>query len=176
MLIGLLGRKRCGKDTVASFLNQEYGFQRLAFADPMKAIIRAIDPYVNEFGARLSDIDLEEDALKKAYPEYRRLLQRLGTEAVRENISQTFWIDLLLRKAADYDNVVVSDVRFPDEAQAIRNAKGQIWKIERPGTFFEDSHASEAQVDLISYDRLIINDGTLSDLLLKTHATFRADW
>ena len=172
--IGLAGLKRSGKDTVADFLVQEYGFKKLAFADPMKQVVRSLDPYVTVDGLRLSDVDnADEDHLKAEYPEYRRLLQRIGTEAVRENplFGENFWINMLLRRMHSDDNYVVSDVRFLDEYAAMKNVGAQIWRIDRPGIETStDTHRSETELLSFEPDRVIVNDSDLKALLLKVHA------
>jgi len=79
--------------------------------------------------------------------------------------------------------VVITDCRFPNEAAAIREAGGVIWRVERPDTFkaltmvnvppkmarkvFDAawrSHASETEQDGIEANVVLINDGTLDDL------------
>lgn len=174
MLIGILGKKRSGKDTVASFIQAEYGFKRLAFADPIKKIVAAIDPYVDEFGTRLSSLQLSDDDIKKDYPEYRRLLQALGTEGLRDTINENFWIDILLKEAQRYENVVISDVRFVNEVKAIKMSGGYIWKVERTdSTEVEDDHRSEQEINSVQFDELIQNDGSLKDLFLTIHCCFK---
>lgn len=172
--IGLAGLKRSGKDTVADFLVQEYGFTKLAFADPMKDIIRALDPYISTNGIRLSDTESsDEDDLKATYPEYRRLLQRIGTEAIRENplFGESFWINLLLKQMRGEGNYVVSDVRFLDEYTAMKNVGAQIWRIDRPNCdSSNDTHRSETEMQLFEPDRIITNDSDIKALLLKVHA------
>ena len=68
-----------------------------------------------------------------------------------------------------WENWAITDVRFPNEADAVRKAGGVVIKVRRP--FLEnvlDEHPSEASVDLIAEDFLILNDGSLEDLEEKT--------
>ena len=90
----------------------------------------------------------------------RALLQEFGTEYRRSQCS-TYWTDRLRASIAGVDLVVISDVRFADEAALVHELGGEVWRIERPGTVTY-SHASELQD--FGYDRLITNDGTLEDL------------
>lgn len=168
MIIGLTGYARSGKDTVAAILNDLAGYERRAFADPLKKIALACDPLIPTTAAdhvRLSHYVAAlgwEDA--KANPEVRRFLQALGTEGVRENLGDDAWIrawELTLTPGRRY---AVTDVRFPNEAHAIKATGGVVWRIYRPGVEPPNKHASELLVDEIPIDETIINDGTLDDL------------
>ncbi len=65
----------------------------------------------------------------------------------------------------------VTDVRFPNEAQAIRAAGGLVIKVVRPSLGVPtDEHPSETSVDLVYADITIVNDGTLDDLALSVHS------
>lgn len=89
--IGIVGRKRSGKDTAAQALVDKLGYVRHGLADPLKAAALKLDPYVHfscehGLGFRLSEV-VEvhgwEDA-KDVFPEVRQVLQRLGDEAGRQ--------------------------------------------------------------------------------------------
>ena len=62
------------------------------------------------------------------------------------------------------DKIVVTDVRFPDEAQEIKWMFGEIWRIERPGTEPANQHTSETAMDDWVFDRTINNSGDLQML------------
>lgn len=185
MLIGITGLKRSGKDTVGEYLETK-GFQRKSFAAPMKIITRQIDPIVHalpplQYGSadgsdkadtvklvRLSDvIGAGEDHVKATYPEYRRFLQRLGTEAFR-SFDDQFWINWLFNELDASDpmpaHVCITDARFPNEVEKIRERGGVMWRIEREGVDTTDLHASEAFIQELDVDVTILNNGTLSDL------------
>lgn len=170
-LIGLVGAKRAGKDTFAARLVDSHGWVRFAFADTLKDVALAIDPVLIGNGLeddwptyRLSnavtDLGWEE---AKEDPEVRRLLQAIGV-AVRDNLGTTSWIDPVLREAdsarlvADLP-VVITDVRFPNEVEAVERAGGKIVKIERPGQTPDDPHPSEA----LAWDRSLIPWATISN-------------
>jgi hypothetical protein len=61
--------------------------------------------------------------------------------------------------------VVVDDVRFPNEAQLIKSMGGQLWRIERPGLTDATGHSSEGGLADWEFDRVIVNDGTVEDLV-----------
>ncbi len=179
MLVGLTGLARSGKDTVGEYLETK-GFQRKSFAAPMKIITREIDPIVTtreyeysggfQIPYRLSDAfadGFSEDEIKARYPEYRRFLQRLGTEAFR-GFDEQFWINWLFNELDATDptpaHACITDARFPNEVDKIRERGGVMWRIERDGVDTSDLHASEAFIQELDVDVTILNNGTLSDL------------
>lgn len=166
MLIGISGKKRAGKDTAAKFLVQDHGFKSFAFADPLKEAAKIV------FGWNDEHVYGDMKEVKDQYWGFspRWALQHMGTEAMRKNVGDDVWIKATMRKAMPMiekgENVVITDIRFPNEAQAIRDAGGQIWKVERPGVK-EDDHASEIQT--CDCDHVIVNDGSISDLYSKVY-------
>jgi len=183
MLVGITGLKRSGKDTVGEYLQTTRGFARRSFAAPMKIITREIDPILDwghphtqphgsdEDGiVRLSGLiahGYSEDEIKSMYPEYRRFLQRLGTEAFR-GFDEQFWINWLFDRLDKEDpmpaHVCITDARFPNEVEKIRERGGVMWRIKRDGVDTSDLHASEAFIQKLDVDVTILNNGTLSDL------------
>jgi hypothetical protein len=171
MIIGLSGYARSGKDTVAKFLVEEHGFTRLAFADPIRDAIKRLDPLITLNGmvnVRLSSAlpKLGWERLKDDSPEIRPLLQRMGTEVGREMFGENFWVDYTINKARELNrNVVITDVRFTNEADAIRMWNGQVWRVNRPGTEPANDHPSETEMDSYpKFDAVIQNDTTIEDL------------
>lgn len=174
-VIGLVGAKRSGKDSFASFLVARHGYQRLAFADRLKSVALAIDPSIRvpamPGAVPLSSVvraDGWEDA--KELPDVRGFLQRLGT-AVRDQLDARAWVEPVaeaaFRSAFARDTpVVVTDVRFPNEVDALRDLGGLIVKIERPGQLQDDAHVSEALAwdDSLVPWLVVDNGGTLEDL------------
>ena len=147
--VGIYGPAGVGKDTLAAALIEHFEFERVAFADPVREMALRIDPYVHTVGmtARLSTVVDEEgwDQAKRAYSDVRRLLQRLGTEGVRE-IVPSFWTDLAEDTASSISGpVVFPDVRFETEAEMVKRNGGVIVQVEG-GTDLEglaSFHASE---------------------------------
>ena len=74
----------------------------------------------------------------------------------------------------DYNGVVISDCRFLNELEAIKNAGGFLVRIVRPGSFIDEEynkHQSESEMREISdslFDLIITNDGSLDELREKT--------
>lgn len=182
-LLGLVGRKRTGKDTVANVLVTEYGFLRVAFADPLKRAALSLDPVVGPCALPghptpamhdLTDVvsALGWEKAKDFVPGVRRTLQNLGW-AVR-SLDETFWVRAGLRVAQDLRDdgfpVVVTDVRFPNEADAIKDAGGALVRITRPGVNDGDTHPSETALDDYEIADVILNDGTLDDLYAQARS------
>ncbi|MDG4783285.1 hypothetical protein O7614_26865 [Micromonospora sp. WMMD961] len=171
-LVGLLGRSRAGKDTVGARLVERHGYVRYAFGDNVRRLALAIDPLVDVSfdGERLGELVNAcgwESA--KQFPEVRRFLQRLATEAVRE-IDPYFWIRPVMDDVeADIRGVVITDVRFHNEAEAIRRAGGLLVRVIRPD-LPPDPHVSENELLDRATDYEIRNDAGLDFL------TGQTDW
>lgn len=176
MLIALSGYGQVGKDTVGEILVRRYGFKRVAFADSLKALALKADPlistdapYVNMSSrSRLSEAvaDVGWEQAKKS-PEVRAFLQRLGV-ACRETFGESIWIDTLAEVLLKVEgDIVLTDTRFPNEAQWAKANKGQVWRIERPGFTAVNGHQSETALDDWAFDETIVNDGSLQDLERK---------
>ena len=111
----------------------------------------------------------------------RDLLQKLGTDAMREGLHRNVWVNALM---ADYTptqvqwsdgpvggyedgpmpNWIITDTRFPNEANAIKNKGGIVVKVERPGIVPINSHPSETALETYNFDYIIHNDGSINDL------------
>lgn len=177
-ILGLMGRARSGKDTFATYLVRNHGFTRVAFADPLREIAAAVDPIVgyNDHGdvspIRYSDaIDFYGyERAKDEFPEVRRFLQRLGTDGVRA-FDGEFWVRLgaeRVRKLAALGPVVVTDVRFPNEADALHALGGDLVRVVRgvPDPA-EVLHDSETALDNYHADFTVLNHSTLAHLSQK---------
>ena len=168
MIIGLSGYARSGKDTVADHLVNTYGFTQKSFAAKMKEAIYTLNPIVHsdsigEFRYQ-SLVDVYGlDKVKEDYPEVRRLLQVFGTEVGRSMFGDNFWVDLTLNNLKSF-HTVISDVRFKNEAEAIRKSGGQIWRVNRVGVGPVTGHVSEIDLDDYDFDFVLNNDTTIESL------------
>lgn len=172
-LVGMIGKKRSGKDSFAATLVEERGFVRFAFADPLKEAALRVDPFVlcDEIGPhRLSQVVRRMGWEKaKEIREVRRLLQEYGV-AVRE-IDEDFWLRATMNRVdGTAAPVVVTDCRFPNEADEIRRRGGTIIRIVRPGLESDDQHESETALDNYLEDVTICNGGTLEDLATQARS------
>lgn len=153
-LIGVTGYARSGKTSVGMVL-ESMGWERRAFADPIKAIAYESNMTVR----RLVDLNGWEKAKKLA--DIRQYLQDLGLSA-RKHLGEDVWIRAALKDLPE--KCVITDVRFPNEVEAIRGLGGQIVKVIRPGVKPANGHISETGVDKLPWDHLLSNGGTLDDL------------
>lgn len=163
LLVGLIGHKGSGKDTAAEVYGQ-YGYENLKFADPLKDMLRVIfraSGDSEDVIERRIDGDLKEEpceALRGKTPRYA--MQTLGTEWGRDMIGQDVWTNLLTMKARQFDMVVVTDVRFPNEVETVHELGGKVIEVYRPLSDVDLSHPSEQFV--FEYDAVYthINEGT----------------
>jgi hypothetical protein len=172
MIIGISGYAQAGKDSLGDALVRQCGFEKASFATPMKLMAEAIDPLVG-CSRRLSDL-LREGGWERAKkePEVRQFLQRLGTEGGRDIFGQDFWVEHTLNLYEFSPRLVICDVRFRNEAEAIRARGGDVVRITRPGFDAPNDHVSEHDLDGYSFNTEIYNDGSLDDLELKAQRYF----
>lgn len=200
VLIGVMGKKRHGKDTVGDYITNRHNFDKTAFAKPLKDMCR--------IGFLLTDDELNgcNKEIKNQYwgKSTREILQFVGTEMFREKLQELmpelgsdFWVRRFQvyyesqRKLAEAEletvrpvlekyskrddvksflrdlqyNCVVTDVRFQNECDIIKQLGGIVIKVDRPGLESNDEHVSEKTIDSITgYDYKIVNDGSFDDL------------
>jgi hypothetical protein len=168
-LIGLSGYARVGKDEAAKAL-MENGYERIAFADKLRDFLYALDCPVQAFDSNfpLSSVkrvvdEFGWDGYKSSpYGDHLRiLLQRLGTEAGRQTLWDSIWVDAALHGLKEDGKYVITDCRFPNEAEAVRERGGEVWRIHRRGVGPANSHASETSLDDYHFDIELRNDGDL---------------
>lgn len=170
-IIGLIGRKRSGKDTTATRLVEAHGFERVAFADALKAAAYDVNPLIADDGLRLADlVDSVGWEAAKSFTEVRRFLQELGV-SMRRHVNTHIWVDVvrdrLVRARYTGERVVVTDVRFPNETSLIEEFGGVVVKIERPGLPTDDAasqHISERALDDYLPAIILHNDSTIEAL------------
>lgn len=181
-LVAFSGYARSGKDTAAAVLVEEGGWERLAFADVLRDCLEALDPQVKSqtFGdyrhMALSTVLYEWgwDKYKESpySDDIRRLLQRLGTEVGRNILGENIWVDATLAKMEPGKRYVITDCRFPNEAQAVVKNNGQVFRIKRKGYGPINNHPSETSLDDWNFLGLINNDTTLEEFKDKVRRTF----
>jgi hypothetical protein len=204
IVVGISGYAGAGKDTVADILVRDYGFTKMAFADPIKAMVKDLDPMVGWGSYCCKDCFNDEPEamyLSDLYSygwtdqmikdseygdEVRRIWQRFGTEVHRAD-SEDYWVEKALERMYDsgHERIVLPDVRFPNEADAIYELRrpflkwtedgwtkpdplhsSSLWRIHRepePRTV-RDIHVSEQMIGLLGEEVTILNKGSLKDL------------
>ena len=141
MIIGIAGFQGSGKDTIADYLCNIYGFKRDSFAATLKDAVAAVFGWDREL---LEGRTKESRAWREQVDEWwatrlgmpnltpRLVLQKWGTEVARTAWHDDTWIASLenkLNKA--HNDIVITDVRFPNEIQAVRNAGGIVIRVVR---------------------------------------------
>jgi len=166
-IIGISGAAGAGKDTIGNILVNDYGYKRVSFAKPMKAAIEAIF----EVGPWIWERDVKESPLVELHGHSpRKLAQTLGTEWGRNILGEDFWVTLAMDKAVRLVDtgspVVITDVRFNNEASAILAAGGSVVGVIRPCLDSQSirNHISEAGLDEDLVTAVLLNDGRLGDL------------
>ena len=142
MIVGLIGFISSGKGTVATQLVQEQGFRQDSFAASLKDACAVIFDWPREMleGDTKESREWREVVdpwwsaqLKMPNLSPRLALQLIGTDALRNNFSQDIWFMTLANRIRKDPtrNVVISDVRFPNEIKFIKEQGGVIAKINR---------------------------------------------
>lgn len=189
-VIGLIGRKTSGKDTLCNFLREEATtttkFIRMAFADRIKEVCAKMFAFPDTTAFH------DQRAKECVHPEYyhkspRELMQWFGTEVVRAHLGPDFWISRLamdvenaLNTYETYDKVTicVTDVRFLNEAQFLIDKFGAklvyIDADDRLGPIPDDAHVSEKEIyDVVEKfsDRVvkILNNDTVDEFKKNSH-------
>lgn len=169
-IIGLTGRKFHGKDTVAGIL-VERGYKQLRFADPLKNMLRA---FYDTMGLPPWQVEIRIEGELKERPcswlrgkTPRYAMQTLGTEWGRGLIHNDLWIETLKSRSQKHWRVVVSDVRFLNEVNAIKDLGGRVFRVDagaRVPSNEHSNHASETEIDNLPVDGVIDNSGSLESL------------
>lgn len=168
-VLGLSGWARSGKDTIADNLVENHGYIKVSFAAPMKEAMYRLNPRitVNEMTNTALRVAVDVygwEGLKERSPDIRGLLQRFGTEVGREMFGEDFWVDYALSNIPDGSKAVISDVRYPNEANAIRALGGKVYRVERNGVLPANEHPSETALDGYEFDGKIDNNSTIERL------------
>lgn len=159
IVVGLAGPARSGKDTTADWFVRVWGFYKYSLASPIKVALRA----GLGLTASHTDGDLKEEPLPGIGKSPRQLMQTLGTEWGRQMIHPDIWLTMAQRRNGYEPFMVVPDVRFPNEAEWVRQ-NGILVHIRRPGATSVSEHASEDGIKPIEGEVVVLNNRTVEDL------------
>ena len=156
-LIGLCAPyPHAGKSTLAENIRSKWGYQHVAFAEPLTWIVDTLMDIqgVNQFRQDFI-VYHKEDAFPELFGHSVRDLKRtLGTEWGRDLVSKDIWLDImkarLENQSSVFNGMVIDDVRFDNEAQWIKDAGGVLVRLERPEAQGEVAltHASDKGLSL----------------------------
>lgn len=177
MIIGVSGKARSGKNVFAEMLAEELhkrtgkAYVMMAYADELKNMAQ------KEFDLSWGSLWGEEKETEdKRYPKWpdgeghwtgREIMQFLG-ESFRK-IDPDFWSKKLFRtiEEKEYENVIITDVRYPNEVDPVKEREGYHIRVSRPNAdkVHGAGHSSETSLDApYKVDFTIVNSGTLDDL------------
>lgn len=183
MIIGLCGKKRVGKDTVAGYLVNKYGFVKYSFGQPIKEVAKIMFDF--------SDEQLNGNLKEKIDPRWgispRQFFQNFGTEymqyifpehfpdSLKVVPEKCFWVQRFViwynneKKKNPDINVVIADVRFKHEIQVLKTMKSYLIKIDNNRINNLDEHNSENELNELKKDdyNYIIHNNTSIDNLYK---------
>lgn len=174
MIIALCGAAGAGKTTVAQHLVATRGFTRLRFADPIKDMLRAMGLHDAELDGGLKETPTP--LLCGHTP--RHAMQTLGTEWGRDCVGAGLWVAVMaarlerlaLELAPALPQVVVDDVRFPNELALLRDRGALVVRVDRPDAPGAGSHASETHAARLAVDLVLPNTGSIDDLRRRAEA------
>lgn len=216
MIIAINGKIGVGKDTVGEIIqklcatNNGPEFEIRKFAGKLKTIASLLTGVPvekfedqefkksllgDEWGTvkenPLNSIPVFENVQFNHLMSVRELLQKLGTEAMRDGLHKEVWVnalfadykrklelvksdsskyDLKVEESGEYPNWIITDMRFPNEMEAVKEKGGITIRVNRDnGTRAIDvnPHPSETSLDHVEFDYVIENDGTIEDLVEK---------
>lgn len=168
MIIGLSGYGRSGKNTVAEIIKELQPHKRwkiVGFSHKLKEVASILTGIPPTF--------FENQQFKQSHiPGWdmtaRELLQKLGTEGIREGVHPDAWVNALFTDYREDDNWIIVDCRFPNEAGRISDYGGIIVRVNRGNPV--NSHESETALDEWRYDYVINNDKDLQSLTESVRA------
>lgn len=161
-----------GKSTVASHLVMRHGFRLVKFAAPLKDMTRALLPHL---GVPASHVERYVEGDRKEIEiegfkglTTRRIMQTLGTEWGRDTIRPDFWTHIVHETVAAHlqagNSVVIDDMRFANEYDAVQLLGGTALRVWRPGAaVVGGQHASEGELSRVPMGT-ITNDSTIENL------------
>ena len=215
MILGISGRIGSGKDTVGNIIQMlaltndpTVNWEIKKYAGKLKEIASILTGATLE---QLEDQDFKKQEMGSEWGiTYRELLQKLGTEAMRNGLHENVWVNALMADYGKYinqatgeqvliddylyykngldskaeivtkqePNWIITDMRFPNEFDAIKSRGGITIRVNRPysttggngipATFSQTQfHPSETALDNHEFDYVIDNNGSISDLIDK---------
>ena len=176
MIIGLVGYIGSGKDTVGDILVREHHYKKFAFADALKDTVAMIFTWPR--GLLEGDSNASRAFRERIDPWWshkfgyevtpRLMLQKMGSEACRDNIADNIWIAALEKRIHGYEDVVITDVRFPNEIDFIRSVGGKVIRVKRGDDpspeELSNLHISETAWASAEFDAVLWNDSDVDAL------------
>ena len=187
-IIAICGAKRSGKDVLADYLVKKYNYERLAFADPLKLVVKKLFNFDDDqVGIGEDEGTDKKDIIDERWGiTPRAALQFFGTEVMQEkiqellpNIKRNFFANTLknhIENAEEGKKFVISDLRFIHEYDMLANISNighkdkMIIRVIRPSkhrTKEQEPHISEVEYTNIPYDIIMINNGSIDEYISR---------
>ena len=199
MIIGVVGYIGSGKDTISNILMDNASLTKVSFADPVKDVVAATFGWDREMlqgdtkhsrEAREVVDEWWSDKLDIENFTPRMALQVIGTDLFRDKFNQAIWVNSCLASAKQHKNVIITDVRFMNEANLIKSEGGILIRVTRGKKMewydtaalasqgdkhaitkmreeYPEVHSSDWAPCAMQEDFHVKNDGTLGDLKLR---------
>lgn len=172
-LIAVCGYKRCGKDTLAEYISQQYGHKHIKISSKLKDVVKVLFNF--------NDDQIETDSKEVIDERWgvtpRNVLQFVGTEMFQYKIQEmlpcikrNFWIKSIVEEHIQNANqpIVISDMRFLHEYNELKKYDVFVIKIKREHSYQNrDMHPSETEFVNIPANLDIENNGTISEMWEK---------
>jgi hypothetical protein len=185
-LLSVSGKKRSGKNTVATLVNKILSKSKNGVYEE-KAFAYLVKKFASELtGEPLDSWETDADKSKELGPEWdtfndhglkipmtkRHFLKLLGSDACNQHLHKNVWVNGLFKDWDENKMWIVTDVRFPQEVEAIKKRGGIVIRVSRPESDKSgDTHISEVALDNFNgFDFNIVNNGTLDELEEKVRA------
>lgn len=166
-LIGVSGKKGSGKDTFYILFNEllfkhkiNKKYENKKFADALKQVCSIIANIPIEYFYNRKYYD---DVISPWNLTIREFMQKLGTDVIRNNFNQHTWLYSLFLQYNDNSNWIITDVRFKNEFDIIKQNNGIVIRIENENLKQNDEHISENDLDDYNFDYIIKNDKTIKE-------------
>lgn len=166
-VVALCGLKRCGKDTVAQYMVEKYGYEHVKFSGKLKQMMKLLFDFTDD------QIETDEkdkvDARWNTTP--RKLMQFFGTEVMQYKVQEVlpdigrnyFANSISVSLDKNPRNIVISDMRFVHEYEALKHHSMIVVEVIRDSCI-QDTHISENEYKKIPKNFVINNHHTLEDL------------
>lgn len=128
----------------------------------------ALMSIANYQGTSIKEVD--ESVVCRHSLTIRQFLQILGTEGIRNAVHPQSWVNAAFAEYNEGCDWIFTDMRFPNEMQAVLDRGGVTIRVSRPSTTPSQAHASETALDTATFTYEILNDGTLEELVDKVRA------
>lgn len=194
MKIALCGFEGSGKDTIAGIMRYNYSFQKLSFGSALKDVLSSIFGWNREM---LEGLTTEDRAKREIADEWwsrelgipnfspRIAMQLIGTQLFRDKFDPNIWTNIIKRKIDYFENIVITDARFPNEIKMLKEKGFKLFYVDRntPEWFTDYKNGKECEeADLLhesqkmwireEFDGIINNNGSIEELEINIHELF----